>query len=94
MCCMETLFADCRVGSEATNHVALRIRVCVHVSNGTGMQHISCECGIASMRMHEPRVCTTRESPCREAATIRKAACTATQKSGSKERRGHQREVL
>ena len=30
--------ASCRVGSETTNHVALRLYVCMYVSNATGMQ--------------------------------------------------------
>ena len=41
------------------------------------------------VRAVEPRACNMMESPCREAAVIRKATYAATQKSGSEERRGH-----
>ena len=68
--------------------------VYIHVSNATGMQHISCgarhcfhACAV------EPRACTIMESPCRKAAVIRKAMCTATQKSGSEERKRHRWEI-
>ena len=42
----------------------------------------------------EPRACTTMKSSCRKAAVIGKpGTCTAIQRSGSKKKRGHRREV-
>ena len=41
----------CRAGSEATNRVAWRLRVCMYVSNATGMQYISCGRGVASLHV-------------------------------------------